>query len=113
MASSNNTLPPLLTFPAFPSSLLLHKYAVYYHLEVNKLLVTYKLLGVDPTLPAANKRVREALAHHKYREWHETEDDEGLISIKALTMADEMVRIQIDQVPHNWERCTQTCGEEK
>jgi hypothetical protein len=104
MASSNNILPILSAFPSFPSFLLLHKYAVYYHLEVNKQPVTYKLLGVDPTLPAANKRAREALVHRQlFREWHEVEDAEGLVGIEALTTALETVRIRIYKVPHDWE----------
>lgn len=101
MTSSNNTS----ALPTFPSSLLRHEYAVYLLYVINQ-PVPYEVLGVYSTLPAANNKVREALAHHNYREWHETENGDGLIGVDAFTTAGEMVRIRIDKVLHNWERCT-------
>jgi hypothetical protein len=103
MAPSNNSLYPLSDFASFPLHLLLSKYAVYYYLEVNNQPVTYELLGVYLTLPAANKTAREVLVHRQlFREWHEAEDAEGLVGIEALTTALETVCICIYKVPYDW-----------
>jgi hypothetical protein len=103
MPLSNNILHPLPALLSFPLRFLHHKYAVYYHLEVNNQPVMYKLLGVYLTLSAANKMAREVLVYRQlFREWHEVEDAEGLVGIEALTTALETVRIRIYKVPHDW-----------
>lgn len=112
MESSNipRKLPQLSGVLTFPTDFHFCKYATYRVVVKNNTEAPYEVLGVYPTLPAANNRVLEARADHNYTEWRETENCEGLIEVDARTIDGEKVYIRIDKVSHNWERCTQTGG---